>query len=132
MPAITANEGLRYLLQDFKFHQWYIRLFRNNFTPSVTSNPGDFHEANYSGYGTATLSVSAFPVLSGNQAEVTSGGLLWQHNGGLVPNVVYGYYVTNDTQSSGVVLYEKFSVPVTFDTADDSLSMQIKFTLRSI
>lgn len=113
---------LKRLLDDNRTtrNTYTLRLFKNNYTPTVSSVAGDFTECDFSGYAAqGTTGWGAAFAASGNtRGESDDTVHLFQHDGGATANDVYGFYLTN---GAGAYVYgEKNPAgPVTMNDATD-------------
>lgn len=92
----------------------YLRLFKNNLTPSVNTVFADFTECNYTGYEAiplAALSWNSATLDSDDLAVTTYPAQLFTPTGSAIGNDAYGYYVTSDPElgDDRVLFCERFS-----------------------
>jgi len=107
---VLSSFGLRNTLAILteKWEATYLAgLFQNDYHPHLTTTIGNIVECNFSGYSgrKETFSWSA-PVMNGIYARSVAHELVWTHDGGLVANFVYGYFVT--TPAGDYVWGERF------------------------
>jgi len=97
---VLSSFGLRNTLQvlvDKWETKWFVGLFQNDYHPVLTTTLANIVECDFSGYSGRKVTFSwSTPVMTGIYARSTAQYLTWTHNGGLVANFVYGYFVTND------------------------------------
>lgn len=111
MPQIVPREGSLILMGAINdalnsMPSSQLRLFQNNFIPNDDSRLADFVEANFSGYSRVDLTWGGFPILLGDgKAQITAdqSPVTFSYNGGLISNIVYGFYVADPTR--GKVLW---------------------------
>jgi len=78
-----------------------LNLFANNITPSESNVLGDFVEAGFNGYASANLDYS--PSITGpvsNVYTITPPAIVFTSTGGGSNTNVYGYYVTDHTNTN--------------------------------
>ena len=77
-----------------------LRLFKNNLALAAEANLEDFTVANYSGYADQSITYTGWPSAVLNQSNrgqcSHASTNTFTHNGGSVPNAVYGYVVHED------------------------------------
>jgi hypothetical protein len=96
-----------------------VRLFKNNYTPLVTSVIGDFTEADFDGYSGYQAPTFVAAVINGSgKGIIIAGGLLWLCTGVATPNTIYGYYVTEGTDAIAVYA-ERFAASISIAAPGD-------------
>lgn len=97
MALIVSAQGLidHLTLIRASLNTYRMRLYKNNFTPLVTSVLGDFTEANFSGYALQLTNAWGAIATVGDLAKTIHPLLTFAHNGGVVDCDVYGYYITD-------------------------------------
>jgi hypothetical protein len=110
MAIVVPDVGEVTLLENIKTsysNSFHLHLYKNNFTPVEASVLGDFTEADFSGYATQAFGFTTALTVAGISYIVGS-PLMWQQNGGGTSNTIYGYYVTDN--SNTILLWaERFS-----------------------
>jgi hypothetical protein len=98
---------------------WRVRLFKNDYTPLVTSVLGDFTEADFTGYSGFQVAVWLAAVINGaGKGIIVASPLLWTAGVIGTGNTIYGYYVTEGTDA--LVSYaERFASPVVIANVGD-------------
>lgn len=115
---VASREGRAFLAKAWKGDTpgggagFTVHLFTNDFTPTPSSNNGDFTEATFDGYAGVgrTYSTTTGPTLDGDDQQVRMGGDYFAFNCTGSPQTVYGWYLTDDT-SSAWLLADKYDVP---------------------
>lgn len=105
-------------------------LAKNAFTPANNRVIGDFTEANFTGFaakvsGTGTQQAFNDPTSGTRVVQILepAGGWHWQATDGLqLPQVIYGWYVT-DTTSAIVYGCQLLPTPITLTAALDSVDI---------
>ena len=104
-----------------------VRLYKNDFTPTIDSEVSDFTEADFSGYsgesvsGSTGLDANGYPVL-------TDPAYVFQHNGGATMNTIYGFYIVNtNTTPERVEWAERFSTPIDMEFDIDVISLTLGY-----
>lgn len=111
---------------------YYLRLYKNDYTPDSSSVLGNFTQADFTDYAQKTLSRSGFNAAATNgsdEGEIAYGAeQAWTC--GSTGNTVYGYYVVGET--SNVVLWcQRFSAARSM-AQGDVIRITPSFVLRSI
>jgi len=104
------------------------KLFKNNYTPVVTSLESDLTEANFSGYSSTSPSLTwgAAFVNGDGKGEIDATAKTFTHNGGGTSNDVYGAYITNSADK--LIWAEKFAAPIHMATNGDQIAYTAKLT----
>lgn len=132
-PSMVTNAG-ELILLDWIFKSTgadtRLKLYSNDYTPVAGSTPGDFTEANFTGYAAKNLVRGSWNAPSTNvqlAAEIAYSAVqTWTPTSN---QTIYGYYVTN--VAGDTVLYaRKFVTPVSVTNGVD-YSLQPYFDLRS-
>jgi len=76
-----------------------MHLYKNNLVPSSGTVLGDFTEADYTGYAPLTITGWSAPVMSGVNAITSPGPQDFVAGVICTPNDIYGYYVTDPTDT---------------------------------
>jgi len=76
-----------------------LHLYQNDVAPSPTSVLADFAEADYDGYAAEAITPTTWPVFLQGIAQAVAVGpaIVFTPTGSVTPNVIYGYYVTDNT-----------------------------------
>jgi hypothetical protein len=92
--SILLEKGLDGLTAVVNLH-----LFKNDYAPAPNSLLADFEEADYSGYAAAVLTPTPWPIFYQGIAQAVAVGpaVVFTPSGPTIPNVIYGYYVTDST-----------------------------------
>jgi hypothetical protein len=132
VPNVGEARLLTYTLKTNKPTYYYLRLFKNDYTPVEGSVIGDFTVANGTGYGEATITNATDWTIEtgGGGAGVTTGTcaektFTWTADG----CALYGYYVVDKTGSEEVLWAERFSdAPHTIPTGGGTQKVTLKIT----
>lgn len=109
---------------------YLLHLYKNNYSPISTSTLSSFTEADFTNYAAVTLTRSSWAssTLNGsNKGESTYSAQSWTC--GVTTNTVYGYYVTDSTNTN-LLWAEQFGIARTL-AQNDILSVTPVFTLSS-
>ncbi len=106
----------------------YVRLYKNDYTPTGAMNISSFTQANFSGYASESFTRPS-GSLSGGQVTAQSPVLAFTLSSSTA-QTIYGYYLTNST---GVTLYgaEKFASPITLSDPGDFISFRLTLKVRT-
>lgn len=96
------------ILTDFTV--WELHLYQNDYTPDNASETSDFDECDFSGYTAFGITWGTIlPDGDGNAASIAL-VISFQHDGGVTPNDVYGWYLIGAGGSGDVTFYaERFA-----------------------
>lgn len=91
-----------------------VHLFQNNFFPLPTSQLSDFVEATFSGYaasgavhwGSGYYDVNGKPTVNTPEVPFLAASPL------LIPNTIYGYYITDSGAGTTLYFAERFPAPI--------------------
>lgn len=125
MAVVITNATLtRYLddmLTDAQELLATLHLYKNDYTPLVTSVAGDFVEADFSGYAAWNFASpgNEWPVATldgSNNAQSIMTPINFEHNGGATNNDIYGAYMLDG--AGNLICAERYAgAPFTMDTA---------------
>lgn len=128
---VVSTVRLRTELDDIKINTLdggKLKLFKNDFTPTPATVIGDFIEADFSGYAAKTI--AAFGAVHTNpdgSAEVASPLEQFDHSGGAVSNLVYGWWF--ETAAGVLIMSERFaSAPIPMAVVGDSILLVLART----
>lgn len=135
MPIVVPNEGAPKLLRptlgvvDATSYAWYVRLYKNDYTPVPGSTLGNFTYADFTGADPVALDESlwgGFAIVSDRAVAIYDSGtpIEWENTGSA--QTVYGYVVYDDNDNA-VLFAERFASPEDLDTLD-VLQLVLKFT----
>lgn len=133
---VVPNSQLLQILEDYAtlptdpaFETPTMHLFQNDFAPNVAMVLADLTEATFSGYAAAAGLAWGAPFINADgRAETDLPSQQFQHDGGAVANLVYGYYLTN---AAGTVLYgaERFAdAPIAMSFATNAIVVLSRLT----
>lgn len=109
MALLVPDEGEVELLTRVVGLTCVYKLYQANMTPAegdtLSTYSGDI--ADFSGYANFTAAWG-IPATSGGTTFVTGSSNMFQHNGGATSNTIYGYYVT-DGSNTKLYWAEKFA-----------------------
>lgn len=111
MPGLVPDEGEReFLRKCFKVDEdVYLRLFKNNITPSEGDSVATYIEATFTGYSQKTLAKASWgtPATVGGTSSITYGSAQTWTSSDPTAQAIYGYYIVGVT--SGILLFaERF------------------------
>lgn len=113
------------------FNAAVVKLFQNDYTPTVDSVVGDFTEADYTGYAASAAIVWGAPFIDPVAGPLVLGDLKSFPASGpfTVPNDIFGFWIES---SGGDLLWaERFDTPVTIANATDNVVIVPQFGLIS-
>lgn len=130
MAFLFLNDGIEFAAQLFlnlaSPEDLTVRLYDNNFTPTVTSVAADFDETTLTGYSNVTLDPGDWSggVASGI-ASYTQPTLTFTFSPYAGGTTIYGYFVT----VPGVIgiLAERFTTPYAVPSAGGELTLDITY-----
>lgn len=130
MADVVPNEGIANMLKLATQQSVPIkaRLFRNDVTPTAATTLGALTEANHSGYAAQVLEPVADPVMTPNgKVMVQSMDVVFSHDGGLVGNSIYGYYVTIELETGPALWFAgRFkNAPLPMQAAEDEIEFSV-------
>jgi hypothetical protein len=118
MLMVVTNDGKEYFLSlamqvpTVASEDWFVKLFKNNFTPVDGSVTADFTEATFTGYSAVGIGPGSMnpPAVVANVAESTyTGPPVFTCTGG-ADETVYGWFLMGDS-SGKTYLAQKFDTP---------------------
>lgn len=98
-----------------------VKLFKNDVTPTLNTVIGDLTEADFTGYGAATITWGSATNGPGEEASVYGTGLSFIANGSSSPNIIYGWWLQN---AGGLRFAERFDEPIPIAEAGDDVTFQ--------
>jgi hypothetical protein len=132
VPKTPGSLLLLGTLQTARISTVGLKLYTNDFSPSLTTVLGDFTEATYAGYNPAGTIVSFTPpaLNAGGKAEI-----VYTNYNSFVSapsgNTIYGYYVIDNFDPSKLLWAERLPSPIRMQLIGDSISIVVRFTLLS-
>lgn len=133
MPLVIASTGaLRLLRVLADAWQPEYHLFQNDMRPSIGSQLPDFVEATFSGYvGGQTPATWSDPVIQANHAVTQGDGLHWDHDGGVMNNNVFGYFVVDVITGDLLYAERSPSAPTLMEPGSPPYAVVPAFSLLS-
>jgi len=120
----TVLGGLVYYLNNIGSYS-RIRLFKNNLTIDQNTVLADFTEADFSGYAEVSRNTWTTPATdSDGNAYTQCASAVFQHNGGVTANTIYGWYLIDG--NGDLVLGEKFAASKSMSTISDIITIAPK------
>jgi len=104
-----------------------IRLFKNDITPDIDTELGDFTEADYSGYNELGVTLGVINRNLDDNAEAIADQVVFEHNGGGTANDIYGWYQVEVFGGPTALKYcERFAdAPRVMDGSGDEISITL-------
>lgn len=103
-----------------------LRLYKSNTTPAETDTAGSYTEADFTGYGSISLTSGSWTVNEGAPTRASYAQQTFTSSAGSQNQNVYGYYLTRTTNGR-IALAERFTDgPYNVNNNGD----QIKITLQ--
>jgi hypothetical protein len=130
MPLVIPDAGEIRLLQIMLgAGDLTLKLYTNDFSPTITSVIGDFTEMTGMGYTSKTLGSGGWTVTTvSNVGSASAASQVWTFTAG-GPTTIYGYFVVD--ASNNLLWGERFGVSVTVQLGGDSLTIVPKLTLAT-
>lgn len=138
MPIVVPDLGERVLLRRMLTPEsadsdpLYLRLYSNDYTPHRESLLADLTEATFSGYAPVALDPADWsaPVTTGGVAQTVHGPGVYSWVASSGTQDVYGYYVTDETDSY-LLWAERYPSPVAVSATVPAVVFSL-MRLRSI
>lgn len=110
-----------------------VRLYQNNYTPSVASVLADFDEADFTGYAPVAIDDTALPVVRvdavGNVYAVDPVVKSFAQTGTGTVNTVYGWFIYGGASGTRVSFAGRFASPIVFDHDGKAIELEIGYRL---
>lgn len=119
--ALAVVGLIRIALEDCE-----VNLFQNDYQPSAGTVVGDLTVATYSGYAekvVAALLAAYIDPAGGASAQIAT--LQFDHSGGGVANMIYGFWV--QTTGGALIMVGRFEEPIPMVVLGDAIPLDIKF-----
>jgi len=105
-----------------------VKLFQNDYTPSIASEIGDLVEATFDGYASDELLLAEFSGsksdAEGNAYRVYTALVRFQQTGVVVTNTVYGWYIVDEGEAE-LIAAKRFDAPIVFDHVGKDIYQEI-------
>ena len=100
-----------------------VKLAQGTFNPTPDSVPGDFTEADFTGYAAKTVTSWTTPELDPGPAAKTLGGNLlhWAPSGTTVTNICTGYWI--EDANGDYLGGEQFPAPIPMANTTDAITL---------
>lgn len=109
-----------------------LRLFKNNVTLVRGTVIGDLTQSTYSGYAAVALSSPSDGGIDANNWDTWSWALAtFQQTGASSTETAYGYYVTDDADTT-LLWGENFTTPQVFTNSGDGFTITPTFSFGSL
>ena len=113
------------LLDDVTVH-----LYQNDVAPGPDTVVGDLTEADFSGYAASAALVFGGPFQNADgEIEMDLPSHQFDHSGGAVANVIFGYYVL--TTGGDLLFAERFAASIPMIVITNSIVVLPRFSLES-
>ena len=136
MSLVVCQDGDKLILDSitagifFKNYVWH--LYKNNYTPVVTSVLGDFTEADFDGYKSGlTVTSWTAAAISSSHAVSTGNVLTWTKAAGATSNNIYGVYVSDSGGKTLCYAERDPSAPVSMSVTGATYSYTPSFSTIS-
>src|ERR1044072_2949235 len=106
-------------------------LYQTNYTPVDGSVLGDFTEATFSGYAAIAVSSFAAATTVSNRGSTTANPITFTRGVGETSNSIYGYYVTDSTNTKLLFAERAPAPPISMTNVGDQIVITPVFTLSS-
>lgn len=104
-----------------------LKLYQNDFTPVQGTVIADMTVATFSGYAVKTIAAllaSYLDPAGGASAQIAT--QQWDHNGGVIANTIYGFWLEDASVVPVLVMAGRFDAPVPMAALGDSLPLDVK------
>jgi len=134
---MILNEGkIALLRQLLRNGEWdlEVRIYANDFTPTITSVQADFTDPTNGYAPSLAQNIRDYtwpnPTINGSdQAESDGPIILWTCNSFTSPETIYGLYVTmlDETDAVKVLMAAAFATPIDIAAVDDVVSKKLNW-----
>lgn len=130
---IIPDEGKEYIakfglaVNPSSYRQ--VRLFKNNFTPTVATVRGDITEANYNGYNGVAIGWTLNGIVGGDLYEWVMNDQLFQKTAGGTSNTCYGWYIDDYIEAKLIAIKLFDAGPKSFVLGGDAVTVSATFQL---
>lgn len=115
---------------DGYFGAMKVHLYQNNANPNTNQELADFHEADFTGYTSKTITAFGAPFVNDSGlAEIVGSNCQFQPSASGTPQAIYGYYVTDHLDA--LIYAEAFGAAKTVVDANDAIVIVPRITLAS-
>jgi len=132
MPLVVSDDGVAFQLDAarvaYNSALLRIHLFKNSISPDRTTTLGAFTEADFSGYAPQTITSWSSVTVGSHVATTAPTPVVFSVGVGGVANNIYGYYVTDSTDS---ILYWSEvdpAAPVALNTLGQTYTVYLQDT----
>lgn len=134
MTLILVDQAEEHFLDLILAVNYTLRLYRTDVDSGLTQVQKDaltessFTEANFTGYSSKTLTGGSWTTTAGNPCVGTYAEQTFTSSADQTPQLIYGYYVTRTT-GGALQWYERFGVPVSFQSNGEFFAVTPRITL---
>jgi len=134
VPLVVCNGGMEGLLNTLLASMeglFQVGLFQNNILPAQGTVIANLTPADFSGYtGLITLSGGTPAAIDGVRWKISFDPVVWTHDGGSTPNLIYGYYAID---GSGILQWAQqvSAAPRPMASLGDTFEVDPTFSDRS-
>ena len=127
MPPIVSNAELQNVANQFRDRyniDAVLRLYKNDYTPTLAVVIGNVVECDYSGYAEVNTAGDWEAVQKDQDGKWSSmsANYIFSHSGGGVDNTVYGWYLVSGTS---LLLIQRFDTPIQMENGSLPFSLQL-------
>lgn len=132
MAYLVVNNGeIQYLqaIIDNLLDGAVLSLYQNDHTPTELDAVTAYQEATFSGYVNVALNNwgAIFTDPADGAAKSLHDEVTFTHNGGPVPNVIFGYFVHKP--AAGLLFAEKFGTAISMSNLADEIALTLSACL---
>jgi len=131
--AVLVNDGRKALAEyltaqsgNYKFG-----LYTNNPGINAGTVMGDLTEATYSGYARQNTTFSPVAINGDGKAEATVSPVTFTHNGGIVSQVINGWFVY-DTNKNKLIWCQPLAAPRSMGASGDEITIDPTFLFSQL
>lgn len=122
-PTVAQITILQALIDALTTSEVRVHLYQTDTPPVVSSVLGDFTEADFDSYAPIDLVPNAPAINPEGWAQADLPQAHFESAGAVTPNVIYGYYLTDNTDAL-LLKAEQFDAPVTINEVGDYIDIQ--------
>lgn len=132
MALVLSDDGISTILAIARA-EWNsvnpnLHLYSNNLTPNTSSTLGSFTECTFPGYAAIALASFGAPSVSSHVATMSETTRTFTRSSTGTAENVYGYFVTDDTDTVLLWSEKDPNGPFVMQNAGDSYSVLVKLT----
>lgn len=129
-PQSQQAKILQYLVNQETPEDLILKLYKNDVTPSESSNTSTFTEADFTGYASAELDSADWTITTGDPTVALYDAFVeFESTAGSQNQQIYGYFIVGKT-SGDLITAERFpTLPSPITNNGDIISIKPRITL---